>query len=108
MKPKLRTARFVLVAALTLYTNVVLTNVVSYRQYWYTQKYNNGTAMTPLYDSFFMDWIHGYDIPVPSTITLRDMVDVCTYSWCCCVCSRGSFARGNLLSSRKDSWHKWF
>jgi len=81
MKPKLRVARFIVVAALTLYTNVVLTNVVSYRQYWYTYTFNNGTALTPLYDSFFMDWIHGYNIPVPSTVTLRDMVDICTYTW---------------------------
>lgn len=81
MKPKLRVARFVFAAALTLYTNLVLTNFVSYRQYWYTQTYNNGTALTPLYDSFFMDWIHGYNIPIPSSVTLRDMVDICTYAW---------------------------
>jgi len=81
MKPKLRTARFVCVATVTLYINLVLTNLVSYRQRWYTNTFNNGTSLTPLYDSFFMDWIHGYNIPLPSTITLRDMVDVCTYLW---------------------------
>lgn len=81
MKPKLRTTRFIVMGVLTLYTNLVLTNFVSYRQYWYTQTYNNGTALEPLYDSFFMDWIHGYNIPLPSMITLRDMVDLCTYAW---------------------------
>jgi len=61
--------------------NLVLTNLVSYRQYWYTQTYNNGTALQPLHDTFFIDWVHGYNIPTPSTIALRDMVDVCTYAW---------------------------
>ena len=81
MKPTLRVVRFLVMGALTLYTNLVLTNVVSYRQYWYTQTHNNGTALTPLYDSFFMDWVHGYNIPIPSVVTLRDMVDICTYTW---------------------------
>jgi len=81
MNPKLRICRFSVVSLLTLYMNLVLTNLVSYRQYWYTQTYNNGTALKPLHDTFFIDWVHGYNIPTPSTITLRDMVDVCTYVW---------------------------
>jgi uncharacterized membrane protein len=68
-------------SVLTLYTNLVLTNLVSYRQYWYTQTYNNGTALKPLHDTFFIDWVRGYNIPMPSTIALRDMVDICTYLW---------------------------
>ncbi len=81
MNPKLRNCRFGMVSLLTLYMNLVLTNLVSYRQYWYTQTYNNGTALQPLHDTFFIDWVHGYNIPTPSTIALRDMVDVCTYAW---------------------------
>lgn len=81
MNPKLRICRFGIVSLLTLYMNLVLTNLVSYRQYWYTQTYNNGTALQPLHDTFFIDWVHGYNIPTPSTIALRDMVDVCTYVW---------------------------
>jgi len=81
MNPKLRVCRFVVVSVLTLYLNLVLTNLVSYRQYWYTQTYNNGTALQPLHDTFFIDWVRGYNIPTPSTIALRDMVDVCTYLW---------------------------
>lgn len=81
MNPKLRSGRFVILSLLTLYVNLVLTNLVSYRQYWYTQTYNNGTALKPLHDTFFIDWVRGYNIPTPSTIALRDMVDVCTYAW---------------------------
>lgn len=81
MNPKLRCGRFIITSLLTLYVNVVLTNLVSYRQYWYTQTYNNGTALKPLHDTFFIDWVRGYNIPTPSTIALRDMVDVCTYLW---------------------------
>tara|TARA_B110001450_G_scaffold227776_1_gene227336 strand:+ start:2385 stop:3158 length:774 start_codon:yes stop_codon:yes gene_type:complete len=81
MNPKLRICRFVVFSVLTLYTNLVLTNLVSYRQYWYTQTYNNGTALKPLHDTFFIDWVRGYNIPMPSTIALRDMVDICTYLW---------------------------
>lgn len=81
MKPKLRYWRFIVVGLLTLYTNLVMTNLVSYRQYWYTQLYNNGTALKPLHDTFFVDWVGGYNIPVPMGIALRDMVDVCTYAW---------------------------
>lgn len=28
-----------------------------------------------------MDWFRGYRVPLPSRVTLRDMVDVCTYTW---------------------------
>ena len=94
MNPSLRRGRFVLMGIITLYVNLVLTNLVSYRQYWYTQLYNNGTALTPLHDTFFIDWVRGYNIPTPSTLALRDMVDVCTYVWVIvtliawCLCSR--------------------
>lgn len=81
MKPKLRYCRFAVIGLLTLYTNLVLTNLVSYRQYWYTQLYNNGTALKPLHDTFFIDWVHGYNIPTLTGIALRDMVDICTYTW---------------------------
>lgn len=81
MTPKLRICRFATVCLLTLYINLILTNLVSYRQYWYTQTFNNGTALKPLHDTFFIDWVRGYNIPTPSTIALRDMVDICTYLW---------------------------
>jgi len=81
MRPQLRVLRFVMVGALTLYVNLVLTNLVSYRQYWYTQLHNNGTSLKPLHDTFFIDWVRGYNIPTLSSIALRDMVDICTYGW---------------------------
>ena len=78
---KLRWCRAVTTAVFVVYFNCVLTNLVSYRQRWYSEKILNGTALTPLYDSLFIDWRHGYDIPLQDAITLRDLVDVCTYLW---------------------------
>lgn len=77
MKPQLRKTRFIIITILTLYINLVLTNIVSVRQYWYQHVILNGTKIQPLYDSLFKDWVQGYDIPT----TMRDMVDFCTYSW---------------------------
>ena len=77
MKPLLRKTRFIIITILTLYINLVLTNIVSVRQYWYQHVILNGTKIQPLYDSLFKDWVQGYDIPT----TMRDMVDFCTYSW---------------------------
>ena len=31
-----------------------------------------------------MDWFHGYRVPLTNRVTLRDMVDVCTYGWVLC------------------------
>lgn len=81
MNPELRVLRFTLLFFVTLYVNLVLLNLVSLRQYWFVQTYNNGTALKPLHDSLFVDWVNGYDIPAPTTVTLRDMVDICTYGW---------------------------
>jgi hypothetical protein len=81
MQPQLRKTRFVIMTILTLYINLVLTNIVSLRQYWYQHSVLNGTKIQPLYDSLFRDWVHGYNIPSPTMVTMRDMVDFCTYSW---------------------------
>ena len=78
---KLRWCRTLLVTFLVLYVNCVLTNIVSLRQRWYVETFNNGTSMEPLHDTLFVDWIHGYNIPFQDIITLRDFVDVFTYSW---------------------------
>lgn len=79
MKPELRKLRFACTTVIVLYVNLVLTNVVSLRQYWFQQ--TSGTKIVPLYDSLFRDWVHGYDIPSPTMVTMRDMVDICTYAW---------------------------
>ena len=63
---------------------MVLTNMVSWRQAWWLRTQTNATRIEPLYDSLFMDWFHGYRVPLPDRITLRDMVDVCTYGWVLC------------------------
>lgn len=81
MKPRLRWVRFVLTLVCILYTNLVLTNLVSLRQLWFVNTFRNGTQLEPLHDSFFMDWVQGYNIPTLTGVALRDMVDVCTYGW---------------------------
>lgn len=78
---KLRWCRTILVSFVVLYVNCVLTNIVSLRQRWYVETFKNGTSMEPLHDTLFVDWIHGYNIPFQDTITLRDFVDIFTYSW---------------------------
>lgn len=78
---KLRLCRTGLTTIIVIYVNCVLTNLVSLRQQWYTETYRNGTAMEPLHDTLFVDWMPGYDIPFQDTITLRDFVDVLTYTW---------------------------
>jgi hypothetical protein len=77
----LRWGRFIVICIVVIYLNCVLTNCVSLRQRWYVDTYLNGTDFKPLYDTLFIDWIKGYNIPLLETITLRDMVDICTYSW---------------------------
>ena len=79
MKPQLHKTRFAIMTVLTLDVNLVLSNIVSLRQYWYQHSVLNGTKIQPLYDSLFREWVHGYDIP--TMVTMREMVDVCTYSW---------------------------
>ena len=74
----LRWGRACVVLALVVYFNLVMTNVVSLRQHWYVQTFRNGTALEPLYDTMFMDW---NIVSVSDMLTLRDMVDVCTWSW---------------------------
>tara|TARA_B100000683_G_scaffold156384_1_gene151011 strand:- start:204 stop:971 length:768 start_codon:yes stop_codon:yes gene_type:complete len=78
---QLRWARVLIVSIITVYINCVLTNIVSLRQRWYADTFNNGTSLTPLYDTMFVEWIHGDYIPLRDQLTLRDMVDVCTYLW---------------------------
>ena len=81
MKPQIRWIRFGGCFVITLYINLVLTNLVSLRQYWYVHTYLNKTRIEPLYDSLFMDWIGEYKTKIPTYVTLHDMVDICTYSW---------------------------
>jgi hypothetical protein len=77
----LRWTRFIITAAVVMYLNLVLTNVISLRQQWYSKTFLNGTSPMPLYDTLFMDWTMGYNLPIPDQIALRDMVDICTYTW---------------------------
>ncbi len=81
MTKRLRWTRVLLSVLLIAYVNCVLTNLVSLRQRWYANAYNNGTSLTPLHDTLFVDWMEGEKIPFRDTVTLRDMVDVCTYAW---------------------------
>lgn len=81
MTKQLRWPRVILTAFVIAYVNGVLTNLVSLRQRWYANTYNNGTSLTPLYDTLFVEWIEGEKIPFRDMVTLRDMVDVCTYVW---------------------------
>lgn len=81
MTSQLRWTKVIFTAILVVYMNCVLTNIVSYRQRWYVETQLNGTAFPPLYDTLFVDWIRGYNIPMSDMLTLRDMVDVCTYTW---------------------------
>lgn len=69
---------------LVLYSNCVLTNIVSLRQRWFVEKYHNGTSLEPLHDTMFIDWFQGYKIPYGDMIALRDLVDVFTYTWVVC------------------------
>lgn len=78
---KLRVCRALTTAIAVIYFNCVLTNIVSLRQRWYTETFRNGTAMEPLHDTLFVDWVHGYSIPFQEMITLRDFVDILTYTW---------------------------
>lgn len=79
MVPTLRWFRWCVVLLLVVYFNLVMANVVSLRQHWYVQTYRNGTEMQPLYDTLFVDWIGSTNLPL--ALTLRDMVDVCTWSF---------------------------
>lgn len=63
------------------YSNLVLTNLISLRQLRYIESLPNGTSFAPLYDTLFVDWVKGYNMDKYVTLALRDMVDVCTYSW---------------------------
>lgn len=81
MSPSLRWTRCIVSSGVLLYGNLVLTNLVSMRQRWYVEKKLNGTEMQPLHDTFFFDWFDGQRVPLPVEMTLRDMVDVCTYVW---------------------------
>jgi len=63
------------------YLNIVLTNLVSLRQLRYIETLDNATLFVPLHDTLFIDWVKGYQMDQYITFALRDMVDVCTYSW---------------------------
>lgn len=55
--------------------------MVSLRQRWYVYGPLNTTQWAPLHDTLFFDWFHGKRVPLPEEMTLRDMVDACTYTW---------------------------
>jgi hypothetical protein len=76
---------FLLTGAALLYLNLILTNLVSFRQYQYA-KMQNKTFLEPLHDTFFVDWTKAYNIDQYVSLSLRDMVDVCTYGWVLTVC----------------------
>lgn len=71
---------FLLTGLALIYVNMVLTNLVSFRQYQYA-KLQNKTSLEPLHDTFFVDWTKAYKIDQYVSLSLRDMVDVCTYGW---------------------------
>jgi hypothetical protein len=77
----IRFAPAIFCGALLLYLNIVLTNLVSLRQLRYIESLPNGTKFEPLHDTLFIDWVKGYNIDQYVSLALRDMVDVCTYSW---------------------------
>jgi hypothetical protein len=79
MIPTLRWTRSGAVTILVVYFNLVMANVVSLRQHWYVQTYRNGTELLPLHDTLFVDWVGSTNLP--AALTLRDMVDVCTWSF---------------------------
>jgi len=79
MIPTLRWFRCCVVVVFVVYFNMVMANVVSLRQHWYVQTYRNGTEMPPLYDTLFVDWVGSTTLP--QALTLRAMVDVCTWSF---------------------------
>ena len=77
----LRWIRCSIISVLLIYLNVVLSNVISWRQSIYADTYNNGTSLEPLHDSLFVDWIQGHMIPKQNIFTIRELVDVFTYTW---------------------------
>ena len=81
MPPTLRWVRCVATVIALSYVNLCLSNMVSLRQRWYVFGPLNQTQWTPLYDTLFFDWFYGKRVPLPVEMTLRDMVDVCTYGW---------------------------
>ena len=78
---RLRIAPAIFVGIFLLYINLLFTNIVSLRQVQFIQSLDNQTEFKPLHDTLFIDWIKGYNIDKYVTLALRDMVDVCTYSW---------------------------
>jgi hypothetical protein len=75
----------VVTTLILFYCNLVATNLVSLRQKWFVERMDNQTCWQPLHDTLFVDWIKGYHIEDYVYLALRDMVDVCTYSFVCCV-----------------------
>lgn len=93
--------RAIVVLILVVYFNLIMSNVVSLRQHWYVETFRNGTALEPLYDSLFMDWVGQTGVSLPTMLTLRDMVDVCTWSWVIVtLIIWGAFSRKPLLAAR--------
>ena len=77
----LRWIRCSIISVILIYLNVVLSNVISWRQSLYADKFHNGTSLEPLHDSLFVDWIQGHMIPKENIFTMRELVDIFTYTW---------------------------
>lgn len=77
----LRWIRCIVISVMLIYLNIVLSNLISWRQSIYADKYNNGSSLTPLHDSLFVDWIQGHMIPKENIFTIRELVDVFSYTW---------------------------
>jgi len=99
----IRCAPVLVIGTLVFYLNLVLTNLVSLRQVWYAREINM-TSLEPLHDTLFVDWVKGYNIEQYISLALRDMVDVCTYSWVLLTilawwcCSRESIFPAKVIS----------
>lgn len=78
MMKRFRWFRCLFICVVLVYLNVVLSNVISWRQTVYAK---NGTSMAPLHDSLFIDWFGGHELPAQDMFTVRDLVDVCTFGW---------------------------
>lgn len=80
----LRWVRCSLLVVGLFYFNVVLSNVISWRQVLYAEQNNNGTSLPPLHDNLFGDWLQ---IPPQDLFTLRELIDVLTLVWVLLTCS---------------------
>ena len=68
-------------AIVLVYLNLVLSNVVSYRNLQYTQTMAaQNKTFEPLYDTLFIDFQTEYNVYSLVNLTLREIIDICTYT----------------------------